>query len=59
MGRLNMVYDGKVCDGLTKDEIIEAILKEYEIISDEKIIKAMGEAYRCGFLRGEDYGRSE
>jgi len=56
---MKMVYDGKVADDLTKDEIIEAILREYKIVLEEKIIKAMTEAYRCGFLRGEDYGRKE
>ena len=59
MSRMKMVYDGKVADDLTKDEIIEAILREYKIVLEEKIIKAMTEAYRCGFLRGEDYGRKE
>ena len=56
MGRMSMVYDGKIADDLTKDELVMAILKEYKVAFDEGHIKAMNEAFRCGFLRGEEYG---
>lgn len=57
-GRMTMVYDGQVADDLTKDELIKAILREHEITFDEDTVKAMGEAFRCGFLRGEEYGKN-
>ena len=56
-GRLSMVYDGQVADDLTKDDLFKAILREYECTFDEDHIKAMNEAFRCGFLHGEDYGK--
>ena len=58
MPRLSMVYDGYHEENLTKDDLISAILNEYKCNRhDEKIRKAMSEAFRCGFLRGEDFGR--
>lgn len=53
-----MVYDGRVADDLTKDELIKAILREQGVQFEEGHIKAMEEAFRCGFLRGEEYGKS-
>lgn len=58
MARLGMVYDGKVADDLTSEELIKAILREYEVVFEESTIKAMNEAFRCGFLHGEDYANS-
>lgn len=58
MGRMSMVYDGKTAENLTKDELIIAILNNFKISSNENIIKAMEEAFRSGFLRGEDFGKS-
>lgn len=56
MGRLAvMVYNGKSADNMTKDELIAAILKENNIEADKSIVKAMEEAFRVGFLRGEEY----
>lgn len=43
---------------LTKDELIKAILTEYDVEFKENTIKAMNEAFRTGFLRGEDYGKN-
>jgi hypothetical protein len=65
-GRMCMVYDGKVADDLTKDELIKAILSEYglnpsntlSVQAAERITKAMAEAFRCGFLHGEQYGKN-
>lgn len=53
--KMSMLYDGKTADDLTKDELIKAILNEYKVPLDPHVIRAMGEAFRCGFLRGEDY----
>lgn len=55
MGRMLMIYNGKTAENLTKDDLINAILKEYKVPVDENIIKAMEESFRCGFLRGEEY----
>ena len=57
MARMTMMYDGKAADAMTKDELIKAILREYEVVFEEDTIKAMEEAFRCGFLRGEEYGK--
>ena len=54
-GRMSMVYDGRTAGEMTKDELILAIFREREIAFDEGHIWAMGEAFRCGFLAGEDY----
>ena len=54
-----MVYDGLEADKLTKDELIKAILREYEVVFDEKTIRAMSEAFRCGWLSGEEYAIAE
>jgi translation elongation factor EF-4 len=59
MGRMSMVYDGQEANDLSKDELIKAILREYEVIFEENTVKAMEEAFRCGFLRGEEYGRED
>ena len=56
---MSMVYDGKVASELSKDELILAILREYEVVFDEEHIKAMGEAFRCGFIAGEEYARED
>jgi hypothetical protein len=58
MGKMTMVYDGLEADKLTRDELIMAILREQEVPFDEGHIKAMQEAFRCGFLRGEEYGKN-
>ena len=58
MGRLPCVYDGQIADNLTKDELIKAILREYEVVFEENAVRAMEEAFRCGFLRGEEYARN-
>lgn len=59
MLRLTMIYNDKEADGLTKDQLIDAILQQYSIDNtNDNIIKAMEESFRCGFLRGEEYGRS-
>lgn len=58
MSRMYMVYNGQIAEDLTRDELIKAILKEYEVTLEENIIKAMEESFRCGFLRGEEYGKS-
>lgn len=60
MGRMfGMMYDGKEADAMTKDELIEAILNECGASHDAAIKKAMAEALRCGFIRGEEYGRTD
>lgn len=53
-----MIYDGKVADDLAKDQLIEAIVNEFKVKVDENIQRAMEETFRCGFLRGEEYGKS-
>lgn len=58
MGRMSMVYDGQTAEDLTKDELVKAILNEYKVSLDTNIIRAMEEAFICGFLRGEEYGKS-
>ena len=58
MGRLTAVYDGQDAGELTRDELIKAILREYDCVFEENTLKAMVEAFRCGFLRGEDYSQS-
>lgn len=58
-GRISTVYDGQVADDLTEDELIKAILKEIGLAPRDTVIAAMNEAFRCGFLRGEEYGRQE
>jgi len=55
MARLSYVYDGQVVDNLTRDEIIQAILREYKVDLNENTYRAMEEAFRCGFHRGEEY----
>jgi len=55
MSRLSMVYDGQEAKTMTRDELIKAILREYEVIFEENTITAMEEAFRCGFIRGEEY----
>lgn len=57
MARMSMVYDGQVAGDLTKEELIKAILREYKVTFDENTNKAMGEAFRCGFLHGEDFAK--
>jgi rubrerythrin len=54
-----LVYDGKEESKMTKDELVKAILREYEVIFDKNTIRAMDEAFRCGFLRGENYARED
>lgn len=56
-GKMSMVYDGQIADDLTKDELIKAILREYEVQFEENTVRAMEEAFRCGFLCGEEYGK--
>ena len=54
-GRMSMVYDGQIADDLTKDELIAAILREYDlgagitlsVQAAERISRAMAEAFRC------------
>lgn len=58
MGRLTMIYDGQDASKLTRDELIKAILREYDVIFEENTLSAMVEAFRCGFVRGEDYAQS-
>lgn len=58
MSRMSMIYNGQAAEDLTKDELISAILKQYGVTAEEGIIQAMEEAFRCGFLRGEEYGKS-
>lgn len=59
MARLiQAVYNGKAADDLTKDELIREILIDSGIsdgYTDGKIRRAMEEAFRQGWLRGEDY----
>jgi translation elongation factor EF-4 len=58
MGRLTAVYDGQDASKLTRDDLIKAILREFDVIYEENTLSAMVEAFRCGFLRGEDYTNS-
>ena len=58
MSRIIMVYDGKNASDLPKDELIRAILCHYKVSLEESHLLAMGEAFRCGFLRGEEYANS-
>lgn len=44
--------------GLTRDEMIKLIIEENSLQHTEQIQRALEEAFRCGFLRGEDYGKS-
>jgi len=53
-----MIYDGQDASKLTRDELIKAILREYDVIFEENTLSAMVEAFRCGFVRGEDYAQS-
>jgi translation elongation factor EF-4 len=55
---MTIVYDGQSAADLTRDELIKAILREYDVIFEENTVHAMEEAFRCGFLRGEEYGKS-
>lgn len=57
-GRMTTVYGGQVADDLTKDELVKAILKEIGVAPRDTVIAAMNEAFRCGFLRGEEYAKS-
>ena len=56
MNKTTLVYDGKEADNMTIEELIIALLRDQEVVFDEGIINAMNEAFRCGFLRGEEYG---
>ena len=67
MSRLSMVYDGKQADELTRDELLDAIFEHFKVNTEycgikcdtpqyAAIILLMNEAFRCGFLRGEEYG---
>lgn len=56
-GRLSMVYDGQVADDLNRDDLIKAILRECDVTFEENTIKAMEEAFRCGFIHGEEYSK--
>ena len=69
-GRMSMVYDGKVADSMNKNDLIAAIISEAESHDNavylnwgdddiNKIKWCMEEAFRCGFLRGEEYAKSE
>lgn len=58
MSRMSMVYNGKEAENLTKNEIIESILIQYNVSINEDVVRAMEESFRCGFLRGEEYGKS-
>jgi len=55
MTRLTMVYAGKEADKLNKWELMSAILQEYKIEETIEMNVAMGEAFRCGFLQGEEF----
>lgn len=56
VGRVTMVYDGQEVNNLTRDETVRAILRAYGLASnDESMLAAMKEAFRCGWLRGEEY----
>lgn len=57
-GRMSMMYDGQVADDLNKEQLIKAILAEYNVICDDKTKRALEEAFRCGFLRGEEYANN-
>ena len=57
MEKLTPVYDGKAADELTKKELVQAILREYGVAVEENTVKAMNEAFRCGFLEGEKYAK--
>lgn len=54
---MSSVYDGKVANDLTKDELIKAILRDCEVPFEEGHIRAMEAAFSEGWKRGEDFGR--
>ena len=58
--RMTMVYLRTPSDELEEKELIRLVLKEYNLgdVSDD-LISAMCEVYRCGFLRGEEYGKND
>lgn len=53
-----MVYNGKVANEMTRDELIVAIWEESKKYPDSTLW-AMKEAFRCGFLDGEAYAEGE
>ena len=56
MPKLPYIYDGKDAGEMSKPELIRAILNEYKVVHSDNIIQAMEEAFRCGFISGEEYG---
>jgi hypothetical protein len=56
---MSAVYDGHVASERTKDEVILDILREYEVVFEQNTLQAMNEAFREGWLRGEEYGRDD
>ena len=57
-GRLPMVYSGKIADDMTKRELLEAIYNEAQTkfpSNKANTMWAMEEAFRCGFLSGEEF----
>lgn len=58
---MSSIYNGKIANDLTKNELLEAILKECGVIDketpDRKIVQALDFAFTEGWRRGEDFGR--